>query len=143
MLQSTATDKRRRCFRAVRYSCPWSRAVLFSPFALMRGFSSWKAWHVFMSNSYRMTEHNHCRDCSSPMRSTGWCYRARPHCEASFTVVYVHRQLARASSNQMRCFRARILTFLLHYLYLLHCFGVSVALLVEMDDSPCSVLVTR
>ena len=93
--------------------------------------------------TYRMTEHNHCRDCSSPMRSTGWCYRARPHCEASFTVVYVHRQLARASSNQMRCFRARILTFLLHYLYLLHCFGVSVALLVEMDDSPCSVLVTR
>ena len=46
MLQSTASDKWSRCFRALADSGHCSGAVLFTPFAYMCGLIFWKPEHM-------------------------------------------------------------------------------------------------
>ena len=51
MLQSTATDKCSRCFRALEDSGHCSRVILFTPFAYMCGLSFWKPDHMLNNNA--------------------------------------------------------------------------------------------
>ena len=51
MLQSTATDKCSRCFRALEDSGHCSRVILFTPFAYMCGLSFWKPEHMLSNNA--------------------------------------------------------------------------------------------
>ena len=50
VLQSTASNKCPRCFRALDYSGHCGRAFLFTPFAFMCGFSHWKESHMLRGN---------------------------------------------------------------------------------------------
>ena len=51
MLQSTASDKWSRCFRALADSGHCSGAVLFTPFAYKFGLISWKPEHMLTRNA--------------------------------------------------------------------------------------------